>query len=339
MCDINSIPIVYMWVNADDPKYRLRHNITTTNARNRDNNELLYSIRSLEKCMPWWNGTLYLVTDKQVPLWIEASHPRLKIVDHTDIIPKEYLPTGVSFTIEWFLHLIPGIDDYFITLNDDFMFLKSCEPSSFFNTSGLPIMPLNNNVINIYEDINAKPNKMWHYNVVNSLKTLEKKIGYTFPTKYFIQHAPRIFSKKVLCDLHILLEKEIKNSISGKHRIMGTLDTIYVVVYYMAYKLNQDVVPNSHIEYFLNINNDTKLSAQYNIINKSASTYLCLNDDNFTNQMKKYEIITLCNRLFPTPSSFEKETPQKSIEEKAKEIELKTAELKANAKADADAKV
>ena len=77
-------PIVYLWVDGSDREYKKRYSLLV-NSRNRDNDDLKYSLRSLETYMPWWKGKLYIVTDNQQPSWlmlndnIIISHFGLKV--------------------------------------------------------------------------------------------------------------------------------------------------------------------------------------------------------------------------------------------------------------------
>lgn len=78
---MRNISIVYTWANGTDPVYqaaRKHHGgpkqIGTP--RDRDNNELLYSMRSLVRFLPWHTGMIYLVTPGDKPTWMNASHPR-----------------------------------------------------------------------------------------------------------------------------------------------------------------------------------------------------------------------------------------------------------------------
>ena len=54
---------------------------------------LIYSKSSstISKFAPWINK-VYLVTDDQIPTWLNIDHEKLVVIDHTDIIAKEYLP-------------------------------------------------------------------------------------------------------------------------------------------------------------------------------------------------------------------------------------------------------
>ena len=68
--------------------------------RYRDNEELRYSLRSLEKFAPWVRR-IFLVTDNQVPHWLNTRHPRLTVVSHQALFPnKSHLPVFSSPAIE-----------------------------------------------------------------------------------------------------------------------------------------------------------------------------------------------------------------------------------------------
>jgi DNA-binding response OmpR family regulator len=82
-------------------------NGTTTAAsanRYRDNDELRYSMRSLEKYAPWLRR-IVLVTNGQVPAWLDVAHPRITVVTHAQIFANaSHLPVFSSPAIEVHLH-------------------------------------------------------------------------------------------------------------------------------------------------------------------------------------------------------------------------------------------
>eukprot|EP00906_Rhabdomonas_costata_P032718 RCo046089 len=88
-------------------------------SRFEDNQELRYSLRSVEKYVPWVRR-IFLVTNGQIPSWLNLKNPRLTVVQHSDIFPnKSHLPTFSSPAIEAHLHRIPGLAKRFLYLNDD----------------------------------------------------------------------------------------------------------------------------------------------------------------------------------------------------------------------------
>lgn len=46
--------------------------------RFRDNEELRYSLRSIEKFAPWIRK-VYIVTSGQIPYWLNLKHPKLQV--------------------------------------------------------------------------------------------------------------------------------------------------------------------------------------------------------------------------------------------------------------------
>eukprot|EP00005_Dracoamoeba_jomungandri_P005828 CAMPEP_0174259562 /NCGR_PEP_ID=MMETSP0439-20130205/8370_1 /TAXON_ID=0 /ORGANISM="Stereomyxa ramosa, Strain Chinc5" /LENGTH=818 /DNA_ID=CAMNT_0015343499 /DNA_START=269 /DNA_END=2722 /DNA_ORIENTATION=- len=98
-----------------------------------DNEELRYSLRSVEKFAPWARK-IYIVTNGQIPYWLDLSHPRIEIITHEMIFPnKSHLPTFSSPAIECHLHRIPGLSNKFLYLNDDTMFGLPIWPSDFYD--------------------------------------------------------------------------------------------------------------------------------------------------------------------------------------------------------------
>lgn len=100
-----------------------------------DNEELRYSLRSVEKYAPWIRN-IYIVTNGQIPSWLKVDHPRLTIVSHEAIFTdSSHLPTFSSPAIETHVHRIPGLSNHFIYLNDDVMFGDHVWPEDFVTDS------------------------------------------------------------------------------------------------------------------------------------------------------------------------------------------------------------
>ena len=128
------VDLVYMWVDGNDPEWRAKRNRYmggdnkgtsegVADARWRDNEELRYSLRSVEMYASWINH-IYIVTDGQCPAWLNTSNPKITIVDHKEILPEEALPIFSSSAIESCIYRIPGLSEHFILGNDDTMFTK-----------------------------------------------------------------------------------------------------------------------------------------------------------------------------------------------------------------------
>ena len=146
------IDVVYTWVDGNDPSWLRRRNATLglpsagdeadagirSAARFRDRDELRYSLRSIDLFAPWVNR-IWIVTDQQVPDWLDLGHPRVRVVDHREIFRDPgVLPTFNSHAIETQLHHVDGLSEQFLYLNDDVFFGRLIGPQTFFNAGGLP---------------------------------------------------------------------------------------------------------------------------------------------------------------------------------------------------------
>uniref|UniRef100_UPI0037E8BCC4 N-acetylglucosamine-1-phosphotransferase subunits alpha/beta isoform X2 n=1 Tax=Semicossyphus pulcher TaxID=241346 RepID=UPI0037E8BCC4 len=104
-------------------------------SRFEDNEELRYSLRSVEKHAPWVRH-IFIVTNGQIPSWLNLDNPRVTVITHQDIFQNSsHLPTFSSPAIETHIHRIPGLSQKFIYLNDDVMFGKEVWPDDFYSHS------------------------------------------------------------------------------------------------------------------------------------------------------------------------------------------------------------
>ena len=150
---METIDFVLPWVDGSDPAWlaekRRWENAgesmsggdadANADCRYRDCGLLRYWFRAVERFAPWV-GRVFFVTCGQKPEWLDASHPKLRLVDHRDYIPVEWLPTFHSNAIELNLHRLADLSERFVLFNDDVFLLRPVEPGAFFR-NGLPAVP------------------------------------------------------------------------------------------------------------------------------------------------------------------------------------------------------
>ena len=151
---MGNIDFVVTWVDGGDPEWLAKKRKylaavsseagspaggeANADCRYRDCGLLKYWFRSVEKFAPWVDR-IFFVTCGQRPDWLDVSNPKLRMVNHTDYIPAEYLPTFHSDTIELNLHRIPDLSERFVLFNDDMFLLGPSTPEHFFR-NGLPVI-------------------------------------------------------------------------------------------------------------------------------------------------------------------------------------------------------
>jgi hypothetical protein len=140
------VDVVYAWVDGDDPAWRRRRAATMARAgdrsepwhasaldasRFRSRDELRYSMRSVNAYAPWVRH-IWLVTDQQVPTWLDTAVPGLTVVDHRELFSEHELPVFNSRAIETRLHTIEGLTEHYLYFNDDMLLGRQVEKQDFF---------------------------------------------------------------------------------------------------------------------------------------------------------------------------------------------------------------
>lgn len=225
------IDIVYTWVNNKDPIWIKKRNFyslesieteANNNARFEDNEELKYSLRSLEKNASWINN-IFIITDNQVPNWLNTKHPKIKIINHSNIIPKEYLPIFNSISLDHSIINIPELSEFFLYACDDMFFAKKITSSFFYAWDGLPIFRFNGffdkNSIGLHSRICFYTEECFK----NTYKKYNK-------LNMYAHHNIDGYRKSDLIKCQQVFKEEINNSIKSRFRTASNIErTIYAL--------------------------------------------------------------------------------------------------------------
>lgn len=138
------IDFVVLWVDCNDAqwqkekrKYSGKTDVDDSVVRYQDWENLKYWFRCVEKYAPWVN-CVHLVTNGQVPEWINTDCPKLNLVKHSDYMPSTALPTFNSNSIEVGICDIPNLSESFVLFNDD-VFVTAPVSEKYFFQNGLPV--------------------------------------------------------------------------------------------------------------------------------------------------------------------------------------------------------
>lgn len=149
------IDFVVTWLDSDDPEWKKEYikykyaglKGDDSEVRFRDWDLFHYWFRAVECYAPWVNK-VFLITNGKFPEWINDKCEKLVLVKHSDYIPKEFLPTFNSCTIELHMNKIPGLSEHFVYFNDDFFLTAPVKPEDYFR-EGLPCDDNHETVFNI----------------------------------------------------------------------------------------------------------------------------------------------------------------------------------------------
>ena len=202
------IDAVITWVDGGDAKWRAKRQqhahepqrdllcFSNGEGRYRDNGDLVFLLRSLEQ---FWDieGNIFLVTDRQVPGFI-AQHPRLRIVDHSQILPAHCLPTFSSRAIESALHRIPDLAEHFVSFNDDQMLTRQVQAHDFFSPSGSRVFLTRERIPQTQAELQLSG----HNDASNARNWMRKTYG-TSTIEFIPEHAPKGIRKSWMMELEL----------------------------------------------------------------------------------------------------------------------------------------
>lgn len=308
------IDLVYLWVDGNDPqwlekKQRFTGKFDDTSEENNrgryiSNDELKYSLRSVEKNIPWVNK-IYIITDNQRPHWLNNDHPLVQIIDHKEIIPEEGLPCFNSSVIEYFIYKIPNLEEHFLLVNDDMFFNKELHPDYFFSENGLPIVRLKKKFFGKHHYAIKRKIRghlgQYKSMVVEGAKLVEKHFGVFYSG--IPHHNVDAYNKSdYKYAVEELFESQVANSVASHTRKYGDLHRSAFSYYALA-------AGKAHVKYVgrrqsFRINVSSGKFDKY--LNKYQPELFCLNDNQKVKDEDRIKIKPFLESLFPMKSSFEK---------------------------------
>lgn len=334
---INKIDFVILWVDGNDLSWQKERNKyapkkiengVNGNIRYRDWDNLKYWFRGVEKFAPWVNN-IYFITWGHLPEWLNINHPKLKIVNHKDFIPKKYLPVFSSNPIILNLHRIKGLSEKFVFFNDDIFLLNDLTEEDFFRKN----MPVDNYIEFNWNSADEEPvfagmlknnydiaNKYYNkretilknlfkvfnlkYGVMNNFRTLKMFITSKDIKGIHNNHIAQPFLKEYFYKLWELEKAKCDETSRNKFRTPNDI-TEYAIRYFQL--LDGNFVPRSinFGKYFSAGENNSQLISY---IENQKGKCICINDtdSNIDFEKCKEEINGALDKILNEKSTFEK---------------------------------
>lgn len=222
------IPVdaVYTWVNHADKEWQASW-VSTFPAdkfdpdRYTSNDELRYSLRSLNKYAPWVNR-IFIVSNCSQPDWM-INHPKIVWVKHEEIFPSEsMIPTFNSHAIEACLHRITGLSENFLYLNDDFVLNQPCLPRDFFDEIGRSVAYLE--PYGMVDSRAGRDNTLDYLAAANNSKELLKTVFSDYDARCLHRHVPYALNKTILQEIEDKFPDAIELTRSAKRRSLSDVN-------------------------------------------------------------------------------------------------------------------
>ncbi len=308
------IDLVYLWVDGSDPEWLAKKNRylgiqydpdneATSKARVTDNGELMYSLRSMQQNAPWVRK-VFIVTDEQVPEWLDVTNEKIEIIDIRQLLPSESLPCYNSVVIEHFLWKIPGLAEHFLYANDDMFFNRPIIPAFFFTPEGFPVVRLQRAFlgkwINKIKQRFSIHTNIYRKTIHNSALLIEKKFG-----KYFSATPHHNVDAYLKSDYRKVAEVDFKDEIAATitHHIRSESDIQRIIYLYYALAVKRGKSRQVGRKESCRIRLH-KPDYMY-FIRKYRPFLFCLNDTHHATDEDRGRVKAFLEALFPEKSSFE----------------------------------
>lgn len=308
------IDIVYTWVDGSDSYWKDKQNRQQmkdtynieykSNNRFRNKNELKYSLRSLDKYFDKNHlGTVYILTDEQIPSWLNTSSNNIKVIYHRDIIPNEYLPLFNSLAIETFIHRIPNLREYFIYFNDDVMLTKPCNRNNFVKDRKMLIRTVDSIIPNGKPDIQESGH-------ISQLKNTNNLLNDVFgkKTRRQIAHCAQIQRRSLCYSCESLFNSYYEKTRNSKFRSIECIGVTNGLYPYSAIEMGIGMYIKNNtlrIDVSNDINSNKKYIDDFNT-RVDKPRFICLQDEiGEEDELIEYQINTFLQSIFPVPSMWE----------------------------------
>ena len=303
------IDIVFTWVSDSDPVWLEKKSLysgsisSSSNTRFVDYEQLRYSLRSVAYYAKFIRN-IYIVTDNQIPYWLDENNERIMIVNHQDIFDDiSVLPVFNSVAIESWIHKIKGLSDNFIYANDDYFFGGPVNKNTFIHSNGVAklfLEPIPNAYGEIFED-NESTSKLSLF----SAECFHQKFN-KWPS-FWPLHAPMIKNIQAMDEMISEFSDVISRTGRSRFREAGTVSPLYLMSSYFSYQKGYSVVSQVKYDYVSTdaIDLDRKLANLLHKIQNDKCDIFCLNDHRTVSEEQIHKVIDFMKVVFPQPAEWE----------------------------------
>lgn len=322
--DEEPVDVVYTWVNHDDPDWAALfarhkpgakpvepetpevHQSAEASALSRfhSNDELRYSLRSVDYNLPWARQIL-VFTNCAPPAWFNPNQSRVRWVQHEDAIPPAHLPTFSSHTIESYLHHIPGLAERFLYVNDDVFIARFLARGFFFAPGGQT-----HSFLEPYGMVSGKTRKgdPDYLNAArNSVKLIREHFGVA-PTQLH-QHTAFALRKSILADIEKTWPALFEKMRASKFRSISDVNVTSFLYHHYAINKGEALVADINNAFVKSL--DIRWKARLAAAESPKFHTICINEGGVERPSPAWHraVRAFLMKRFPEPASWEREMP------------------------------
>ncbi|MFK0168519.1 stealth family protein [Streptomyces sp. NPDC090306] len=309
------VDAVYTWVDGDDPELaakRRAHQALSNStiapretgaSRYTSHDELRYALRSLETYAGFVRN-VYLVTDSQIPSWLDPEAEGLTVVDHRDILPADALPVFNSHAIESRLHHIPGLSEHYLYFNDDVFINRPVRAEHFFHGNGIARIPLSPLKLGAGDPhpLEPAPNSAGK----NSREVIRRYHGRQ--TSHKSLHTPHPQLLSVMREMETLSIEELERTSYSRFRSTSDVAPASTLHHHWAIATGR-AVPADYLFRYVQLGTPDMARRLARLAAGEDVDFFCLNDvdtDPADRAAAQSAIRAFLERKYPFPSRFER---------------------------------
>lgn len=342
--------VVYLWVDGNDPLHQearrraLGHHVVSESVggahRFRSNDELKYSLRSLERFAPWVQRIFVVTSLGQQPSWLKVDDQRVHVVHDRDIFPNSiHLPTFNSCALERQLHRIPELKHPFLYLNDDMLLGRPVDPGEFIRADGtfrclvgdVTVESASNDEMTSETSLQVRMPEVLQKTYVQSLfyshALLSQRYGER--PRRIPPHTPTLMHGRILQDFEGLWPQEVEMTSASKFRKPDNIQFQFTWTHHVLeearlrkklghdaelYRAEEVVLPwpqddvHCSVDYAMASLGDSTFRKSLRKIHELRPKFICLQDGAQATEEEFASVRELLKTFFPKPSAFELES-------------------------------
>ncbi|NIG18553.1 UDP-N-acetylglucosamine-lysosomal-acetylglucosaminephosphotransferase [Pantoea sp. Al-1710] len=303
------IDLVYTWVNDTDPEWRAKKTIFSNEDALSDETrfieyeQLRYSLRSAAYYAKFIRN-IFIVTDNQIPYWLDTDNEKIKVINHTDIFPNDSaLPVFNSVAIESWIHKIPGLSENFIYANDDYFFGSPVTKDHFIHSNGIAKLFLES-IPNAYGEIFEDSESTTKISLFTAMSFYNK---YNKWPSFWPLHVPMIKNINLLEKMEGEFSELIHKTGFSRFREAETISPLYLMSAYYSFEKGRSVQSSISYEYISTDDPilEEKLDNLQKKLKSGKCSVFCINDHRTVSAHQVEKVVRFMCTAYPIAAEWE----------------------------------
>ncbi len=269
--------------------------------------EIKYSLRSVCQYFPNHNA-IWLINDGQIPEWLNAGHPKIKLIDQNNLLDHEAVkPCYNSLAIESYFHEISGLSEYFLYFNDDFFLCRETKMADWYDGAGRIRIDLG-------RWLNPTGETRFDDNPgdANGQRNSSRLLDATFKAepRLTLKHRPYPARKSLLSEAHLKFPAAFRETRKSQFRSERMYTFLSGLIPYMAYYTDRAVlnIPSISIKDMYYWSSDTQQNLRtWQRILKHRDKAFCVQEERGSSISREaiHQFHEMMDSLYPRKSPYE----------------------------------